>query len=61
MLNDAFPEERVRRGVELVEFEQDDDGVTARFADGETLRGALLSARTAFALPCAGKFTRMPN
>ena len=42
MLNDAFPEERVRRGVELVEFEQDDDGVTARFADGETLRGDLL-------------------
>jgi len=42
MLNDAFPEERVRRGVELVEFEHDDDGVTARFADGETLRGDLL-------------------
>ena len=42
MLNDAFPEERVRRGAELVEFEQDDDGVTARFADGETLRGDLL-------------------
>jgi 2-polyprenyl-6-methoxyphenol hydroxylase-like FAD-dependent oxidoreductase len=42
MLSNVFPEERVRRGVALVGFEQDADGVTARLSNGENLRGEVL-------------------
>jgi 2-polyprenyl-6-methoxyphenol hydroxylase-like FAD-dependent oxidoreductase len=42
LLSDVFPEERVRRGVALSGFEQDDDGVTAKLSDGISLRGDLL-------------------
>ena len=42
MLSDAFPEERVRRGVALADFEQDESGVTARLADGAVLNADVL-------------------
>jgi 2-polyprenyl-6-methoxyphenol hydroxylase-like FAD-dependent oxidoreductase len=35
-------EDRVQVGAELERFEQDDDGVTAHFADGRTARGSVL-------------------
>jgi 2-polyprenyl-6-methoxyphenol hydroxylase-like FAD-dependent oxidoreductase len=35
-------EDRVQVGAKLVRFEQDDDGVTAHFADGRTARGDVL-------------------
>jgi 2-polyprenyl-6-methoxyphenol hydroxylase-like FAD-dependent oxidoreductase len=44
MLSEVFPEERVRRGVALAGFEQDEAGVTARLADGTALRAELLVA-----------------
>jgi len=42
LLSDVFPEERVRRGVALVGFEQDANGVTAWLSDGTILIGDLL-------------------
>ncbi len=42
MLSDVFPEERVRRGVALVAFVQDADGVTVHLSNGANLRGELL-------------------
>jgi 2-polyprenyl-6-methoxyphenol hydroxylase-like FAD-dependent oxidoreductase len=42
LLSDVFPEERVRRGVALTGFEQDEDGVTAHLSDGTSLRGEVL-------------------
>jgi 2-polyprenyl-6-methoxyphenol hydroxylase-like FAD-dependent oxidoreductase len=42
LLSDVFPEERIRRGVVVVGFEQDADGVTARLSSGESLRGEVL-------------------
>ena len=42
MLSAAFPEERIRRGVPMVRFTQDDEGVTAYLANGGTLRSDLL-------------------
>ncbi len=42
LLGDAFPEHRMRRGVSLDGFEQDDASVTARLSNGETLRGEVL-------------------
>lgn len=44
MLSDVFPESQVRRGVGLSGFDQDGDGVTARLADGSSLRAELLVA-----------------
>jgi 2-polyprenyl-6-methoxyphenol hydroxylase-like FAD-dependent oxidoreductase len=44
LLSEAFPEARVRRGAALAGFEQDGEGVTARLADGESLRAELLVA-----------------
>jgi 2-polyprenyl-6-methoxyphenol hydroxylase-like FAD-dependent oxidoreductase len=38
MLSDVFPEERVRRGIALTGFEQDEDGVTAWLSNGASLR-----------------------
>jgi 2-polyprenyl-6-methoxyphenol hydroxylase-like FAD-dependent oxidoreductase len=43
-LFDAIGEEAVEFGADLVGVEQDDDGVTARFADGRTERGDVLVA-----------------
>ncbi len=42
MLSAAFPEECIRRGVALTGFAEDDDGVTARLADGSEVRGDVL-------------------
>jgi 2-polyprenyl-6-methoxyphenol hydroxylase-like FAD-dependent oxidoreductase len=42
LLSDAYPEERVRRGVALTRFEQDSEGVTAYLSDGTSLRGDVL-------------------
>jgi 2-polyprenyl-6-methoxyphenol hydroxylase-like FAD-dependent oxidoreductase len=42
LLSDAYPEERVRRGVALTRFEQDSEGVTAHLSDGTSLRGDVL-------------------
>jgi 2-polyprenyl-6-methoxyphenol hydroxylase-like FAD-dependent oxidoreductase len=42
MLSDVFPDERVCRGVALVGFEQDADGVTAHLSNGTNLRGEVL-------------------
>jgi len=42
LLSNAFPEERVRRGVALSEFEQDDAGVTVNLSDDTSLRTELL-------------------
>jgi 2-polyprenyl-6-methoxyphenol hydroxylase-like FAD-dependent oxidoreductase len=42
MLSAAFSEERIRRGVALTGFVEDDDGVTARLADGSEIRGDVL-------------------
>ena len=42
VLSDAFPPERLRHGNGLVGIEQDEDGVTARLADGSSLAGDLL-------------------
>ena len=33
---------RINTGAEFTRFEQDDDGVTAHFADGRTARGEVL-------------------
>jgi 2-polyprenyl-6-methoxyphenol hydroxylase-like FAD-dependent oxidoreductase len=41
-LVEAAGAETVRAGAKLVRFEQDEDGVTAHFADGQSARGALL-------------------
>ena len=38
----AFPEEHIRRGVPLIDFAEDPDGVTARLADGSEVRGDVL-------------------
>ncbi len=42
LLSNAFPEERVYRGVALSGFEQDAEGVTAKLSDGTSLKGDLL-------------------
>ena len=42
MLSAAFPEERVRYGAALAGFVEDDNGVTARFADGSEVRADML-------------------
>jgi 2-polyprenyl-6-methoxyphenol hydroxylase-like FAD-dependent oxidoreductase len=42
MLSAAFPEERVRYGASLAGFVEDDNGVTARFADGSEVRADML-------------------
>lgn len=42
LLGEAFPEERVRRGVALTRFEQDSEGVTAHLSDGTSLSGEVL-------------------
>jgi 2-polyprenyl-6-methoxyphenol hydroxylase-like FAD-dependent oxidoreductase len=42
MLSDVFPEHRIRRGVALLAFEQDAEGVIARLSDGTSLWGELL-------------------
>jgi 2-polyprenyl-6-methoxyphenol hydroxylase-like FAD-dependent oxidoreductase len=42
LLSDAYPEERMRRGVALTRFEQDSEGVTAHLSDGTSLRGDVL-------------------
>ena len=41
-LADAAGEDRIRMGARFVRFEQDGDGVTARFADGREARGEVL-------------------
>jgi 2-polyprenyl-6-methoxyphenol hydroxylase-like FAD-dependent oxidoreductase len=43
-LFDAIGEDEVEFGAELVDVDQDDGGVTARFADGRTERGDVLVA-----------------
>jgi len=42
LLSVAFPEERVRRGVALASFTQDQRGVTARLGDDTEIRGEIL-------------------
>jgi 2-polyprenyl-6-methoxyphenol hydroxylase-like FAD-dependent oxidoreductase len=42
MLSAAFPEERIRCGVALTGFAEDQNGVTARLADGSEVRGDVL-------------------
>jgi 2-polyprenyl-6-methoxyphenol hydroxylase-like FAD-dependent oxidoreductase len=42
LLSAVFPEDRLRRGATLVGIEQDADCVTARLADGSSLRADLL-------------------
>ena len=42
LLLEAADEQRIHTGAEFVRFEQDDDGVTAHFADGRTARGKVL-------------------
>jgi len=44
LLSAAFPETRIRRGATLSGVEQDAGGVTARLADGSSLRADLLVA-----------------
>jgi 2-polyprenyl-6-methoxyphenol hydroxylase-like FAD-dependent oxidoreductase len=44
LLSEVFPEERVRRGAVLADLEQDAAGVTARLADGSSLRADLVVA-----------------
>lgn len=44
LLNDVFPPERYHRGKALVAFEQDAEGVTVQFADGDSVRADLLIA-----------------
>lgn len=44
LLSAVFPEERIRRGATLAGLEQDADGVTARLAEGTSLRAELLVA-----------------
>ncbi|MES2185046.1 MAG: FAD binding domain-containing protein [Pseudomonadota bacterium] len=44
VLRSAFPDPRYRNGKHLAGFTQDAEGVTARFADGETVRTDLLVA-----------------
>ena len=48
ILRDLFGEAGYRRGQGLVGFAQDADGVTARFADGATLRADLLVGADGF-------------
>jgi 2-polyprenyl-6-methoxyphenol hydroxylase-like FAD-dependent oxidoreductase len=42
LLSNVFPEDRVRRGVEVTAFEQDSGGVAAYLSNGETLKGDVL-------------------
>jgi 2-polyprenyl-6-methoxyphenol hydroxylase-like FAD-dependent oxidoreductase len=42
LLSEAFPEERIRRGVGVERFEQDGQAVTAFLSDGTSLHGDLL-------------------
>lgn len=42
LLSEVFPEARIRRGAGLAAIEQDAAGVTARLADGSSLRAELL-------------------
>ena len=42
LLREAFPRERYRFGASFTGLEQDESGVTARFADGRTARGEVL-------------------
>jgi 2-polyprenyl-6-methoxyphenol hydroxylase-like FAD-dependent oxidoreductase len=42
LLSDAFQEDRIRRGVALVGFEQDAEGVTAHLSNGESIFGDVL-------------------
>lgn len=44
VLKAAFPSERYHNGKQLVSFSQDDEGVTASFADGTEATAALLVA-----------------
>ncbi|MDQ4049720.1 MAG: FAD-dependent monooxygenase [Actinomycetota bacterium] len=47
-LVDAVGEERLQLGAKLLRFEQDDDGVTAHFADGRNARGEVLIGADGF-------------
>lgn len=42
LLRDAFPAAHYRRGLALVDFHQDEDGVIGRFSNGERRRADLL-------------------
>ena len=42
LLRDAFPAAHYRRGLALVDFHQDEDGVVARFSNGERRQADLL-------------------
>lgn len=42
LLRDAFPASHYRRGLALVDFHQDEDGVIGRFSNGERRRADLL-------------------
>lgn len=44
----AADDERITMGAEFLRFEQDDDGVTAHFADGRTARGEVLVGADGF-------------
>ncbi|MFC5520754.1 FAD binding domain-containing protein [Polaromonas jejuensis] len=44
VLRSAFPSERYHNGKTLTSFEQDENSVTARFADGESVTGDVLVA-----------------
>jgi 2-polyprenyl-6-methoxyphenol hydroxylase-like FAD-dependent oxidoreductase len=44
LLSAVFPEDRIRRGATLAGIEQDAAGVTARLADGSSLRAEVLVA-----------------
>lgn len=48
LLRELFGDAHYQRGKGLVDFSQDPDGVTARFADGETLRADLLVGADGF-------------
>ncbi len=42
MLSDVFPEERIRRGVALVRFDQDEDAAAAQLSNGESAQADVL-------------------
>jgi 2-polyprenyl-6-methoxyphenol hydroxylase-like FAD-dependent oxidoreductase len=42
MLSNVFPEDRIRRGLTAVAFDQDTTGVTAHLSNGEALKGEVL-------------------
>jgi 2-polyprenyl-6-methoxyphenol hydroxylase-like FAD-dependent oxidoreductase len=45
LLSDAFPEDRVRRGVALTRFEQDSDGIMSRSSTPDISLGAAWSKK----------------